>query len=209
MKTNVYAGGSVILLLAIFIFSEESVAQKLDLTLSTEITHLTKDSEEWFNAGGIRIGLNYELNKSIQPFINYGKYSSFSGDNSNPEQIFNRGLINYRIVSTGIAFPIIYFKKSHLSIQTGISVRFTQQTRDTFALVEGNESNTNEVFVLTSYDSFRDAGALFGLAYSREITEKITIKLHATATNFGDNITTEEIPTYSMISNGLTFLLRI
>lgn len=186
-------------------------AQDHSISLSSEIVHVTRDSDKWFNASGMRFEYEKKLKKSFSLFFNYGKLSLFSGDESDPLKALNRGSLQYRIGKLGVKLGIIEMNNSEISLELGTSLRFRQEVYHHYAFVQGNEPSTREVLVRTSYNESREMGLVFGLEYVYKVSEKISLKGFVSTENYGEgnNKNQDDSISYSLISNGVAITFNL
>jgi hypothetical protein len=186
-------------------------AQDHSISISSEIVHVTRDSDSWFNASGIRFGYEKKLKKSFSLFFSYGKLSLFSGDESDPLKALNRGSLQYRIGKLGVKWGIIEMNNSEILLELGTSLRFRQEVYHSYAFVQGNEPSTSEVLVRTSYNESKEMGLVLGLEYVYKFSEKISLKGYMSTENYGEgnNKNLDDSISYSLITNGVAIIFNL
>lgn len=196
------------LLLLTVLFAVTNIdAQEKFISISTEAAHITKDTEEWFNITGLRVGLEYAFKKPYSLYIDYGKLTYFEGDKSYPNGMgilvdFTRGTITYRIVRLG--GYVGFFDKGNVRIMLNLggSLRFRQQPIHSNYRWSPEYTNTNQAYSRTFYETSKDVGTVFGLICKYKINEETHISTLINVENYSNNYELSE--SYSLISNQFT-----
>lgn len=203
------------MLLILFFTSTNTKAQEKFIFISTESAHITKDSYlGWFNTFGLRVGLEYAFKQPYTLYLDYGKLTYFDEDQSGSNILYSfitRGTITYRILRLGGYVGLFESGNVDVMLNLGGALRFRQQSYHNYYTGTGDETNTNELYSRTFYETSKDIGLVFGFICKYKINEKIHISTSVFTENYGDTRYKKsfDAESYSFISNQLTIHVKL
>ncbi|MEP1151979.1 MAG: hypothetical protein ABJH08_09670 [Balneola sp.] len=191
--------------LIILIYNSNLKSQSHHISISTELNHISATSTNWFNASGFKAGYFYAFQNNNLLSIEFGHTLFFEGNKSSVDLLTSalfRSSKNYRILKTSFHANLIRLKKSTILFHIGPSIRFVNEVDHSFAVTQGNESNTSEILTTTNYNKETNIGSNFGLSFLKEISTKIDGNLFIEIDNYG-------AASNSILSMGLKGILKL